>query len=172
MILKLVGGFLLFFAGGYLSVAVTRFERRRLSVLDGYLSLIYHIRGQIDCYAMPIRDILATVDPALLAACLGVDDPAVPCRLLPRWLSSPEPPLPALVEESRLYLEPESERLLAAFARELGATHRADQVSRCDHYIAALTEERRRLLDALPTRMRVGSTLCLCAAAGAAVLLW
>ncbi len=172
MICKLWGGLLLMLAGGYLSVAVSRFERRRLAVLDAYLSLIYHIKGQIDCYAMPIRDILATVDPMLLAACLGSDDPADATALLPALLCTPEPPLPALVEASRIYLEPESERLLGSFAQELGATHRADQVARCDHYITVLGEERRRLLESLPTRMRVGSTLCLCAAAGAAVLLW
>ncbi len=172
MMWKLVGSLLLLTAGGYLSVAVGRFERRRLSVLDAYLSLIYHIKGQIDCYAMPLRDILATTDPALLSACLGSDDPADACRILPDLLAMTDSPLPALVAESRLYLEPESERLLMSFARELGATHRADQVLRCEHYIATLGEERRRLVESLPTRTRVGSTLCLCAAAGVAVLLW
>ncbi len=172
VVCKLLGGMVLFAAGGYLSVAVSRFERRRLSVLDAYLSLIYHIKGQIDCYALPLRDILSSVDPALLSACLGSDDPADARALLPEWLATPDSPLPLLVAESRMYLEPESERLLASFAHELGSTHRADQVARCDHYIAVLGEERRRLIETLPTRMRIGSTLCLCAAAGVAVLLW
>ncbi len=169
---KLLGSFLLFFAGGYLSVSVTGYERRRLTVLDGYLSLLYHIKGQIDCYAMPVREIMIGLDPTLAASCLGVDDPAEARAYLADLLASPEPPLPALVRESHAYLEAESERLLTAFAHELGGTHRADQVSRCDHYIFLLTEERRRLLDTIPTRMRVGATLCLCAAAGVAVILW
>ncbi len=172
MICKLLGGLILLAAGGYLAMAVSRYERRRLLVLDAYLSLIYHIKGQIDCYAMPIRDILATVDPTLLAACLGSDHPEDACARLPVLLASSELPLAALVEESRLYLEPEADRLLTAFAHELGATHRTDQVARCEHYITVLGEERRRLLENLPTRMRIASTLCLCAAVGAAVLLW
>ncbi len=169
---KLLGGFLLFFAGGYLALSVTRFERRRPAVLDAYLSLLYHIRGQIDCYAMLVRDILATADPALLATCLGADTEEEVLRRLPVWLATSDTPLLALVAESRAYLEPESERLLTAFARELGGTHRTDQVARCEHYIQQLTEERRRLLESLPTRMRVGATLCICAAAGVAVVLW
>ena len=56
---KLLGTLILLGAGGYVSLAMNRFERRRLSVLDGYLSLIQYIKGQIDCYAMPLTDILA-----------------------------------------------------------------------------------------------------------------
>ena len=55
MIYKVIGTVILLLAGGYISAAMTRFERRRLRVLDGYISLIYYIKGQIDCYAMPVH---------------------------------------------------------------------------------------------------------------------
>lgn len=164
---KLLGTLILLGAGGYVSLAMNRFERRRLSVLDGYLSLIQYIKGQIDCYAMPLTDILARADPSLIAACLGLDGPR-----------GSEPagggmlPLPSLVSESRLYLEPESERLLTAFTGELGNTFRAEQVARCDYYLEALTRQRGKLADTLPARLRVGSTLCMCCAAAATILLW
>ena len=165
MTCKLIGSLILLFAGGYVSLAITRFERRRLRVLDGYISLIYYIKGQIDCYAMPLSDILASADPAVIAACLGLD------------LTTPLPlpadiPLTAMVQESRLYLEPEAERLLTTLTGELGATYRTEQVTRCDHYLTALTEERKKLRDTLPARLRATCTLCLCCALGAAVLLW
>ena len=168
MICKLIGSLILLFAGGYISVAITRFERRRLRVLDGYISLIYYIKGQIECYAMPLSDILASADPSILAACLGVDM-TTPLPVAPL---SEERPLTAMVQESRLYLEPEAERLLTTLTGELGSTYRAEQVTRCDHYLTALTEERRKLGDTLPARLRATCTLCLCCAIGAAVLLW
>lgn len=168
MIYKIIGSVVLLLAGGYISAAMTRFERRRLRVLDGYISLIYYIKGQIDCYAMPLSDILARADPAIIAACLGLDSSEV----LPPLPMNGEPPLPAMVKESRLYLEPESERLLTTLTGELGATYRAEQVARCDYYVAALTEERRKLNDTLPARLRATCTLCICCAIGAAVLLW
>ncbi len=172
MIYKAIGCLVLLLAGGYVSLAVNRFERRRLSVLDGYLSLIYYIKGQIECYALPIRDILARADPAVVAECLGLDPGTEMTTLIPTLLASEAPPLSHLVEDSRLYLEPETERLLATFSGELGHTFRADQVLRCEHYITALGEERRRLADSLPTRLRVSTTLSLCCAVGAAILLW
>ncbi len=168
MIYKLVGCVVLLFAGGYVSVSLTRFEHRRLRVLDGYIALIHYIKGQIDCYAMPLADIFARVDPAVIAACLGLE----PDTPIPAFTQAGEHPLPDMVRESRLYLEPESERLLRDFTGELGTAYRAQQVARCEHYLEALTEERKKLNDALPARLRTGSVLCLCCALGAAVLLW
>ncbi len=170
MIYKLIGSIVLVLASGYVTLAVRRFEHRRLRVLDGYISLIYYIKGQIDCYAMPLGEILARVDPRILGDCLGLER-AVPYSFRPGDPGG-EPPLPAMVRESRLYLEPESERLLSTFAGELGSVYRAEQVARCDYYITALIEERRRLYETMPARLRTCSTLCLCCAIGAVVLLW
>ena len=168
MIFKLMGSLVLLLAGGYVSLSITRFEKRRLRVLDGYISLIYYIKGQIDCYAMPLSDILASADPAVLAACLGLDGQT---NLRPPVLTA-DRPIIAMVEESRLYLEPEVERLLTTLTGELGSTYRTEQVARCDHYLSALTQERRKLGDSLPARLRAVCTLCLCSAVVAALLLW
>ncbi len=168
MLYKWLGTAFLMLAGGYLSVFFNRMERKRLLVLDGYISLIRYIKGQIDCCAMPMCDIMATADHTLLDACAGRVG-----GYLPRdgemtvWRT-----LPDMIMESRLYLEPESERLLRMFAAELGQTYRAEQVMRCEYYIQALGEERRKLADTAPLRVRMNSALCFCCALGVAVLLW
>lgn len=172
MIYKVIGSGLLLLASGYVALSVRRFEYRRLRVLDGYISLIYFIKGQIDCYAMPVTDILSRADPLILASCLGLEATQATSPAFKGWGVGGEPPLPAMVRESRLYLQPETERLLSGFAGELGSVYRAEQVARCDYYIQALTEERRKLYEAMPARLRTCSTLCLCCALGAAVLLW
>lgn len=172
MIYKMIGCLLLLGTGGYVALSLRRFEHRRLRVLDGYIALLYYIKGQIECYARPLPDILAAADPAILAACLGLDrprsgdPPPVPTAIYGDTI------LPALVRESRIYLEPESERLLTTFTGEVGHTFRTEQVARCDYYIEALTEERHKLYSALPARLRTGSVLALCCAIGAAVILW
>ena len=168
MIYKLIGCGVLLLAGGYISAALARFERRRLRVLDGYIALIHYVKGQIDCYAMPLTDIFARVDPAVIAACLGLD----PHAAIPTFAPHGEHPLSDMLRESRLYLEPEAEKLLNDLTGELGTAYRAQQVARCEYYLEALTEERRRLHDTLPARLRTSSVLCLCCALGAAVLLW
>ena len=103
MTAKLFGSLLLVGAGLYIALLLARYEHRRVGVLDGYLSLLRFIRGQIDCFSMPIGQILATVDPSVLAACRGQDRASA---------ERPAASLPLLLHESRGYLGAESERLL------------------------------------------------------------
>ena len=169
MLYKIIGTALLILTGGYVSLSISRFERRRLGVLDAYISLIYYIKGQIDCYAMPLADILARADPTLIAACLGLEVRGYECETAERVVSAP---LTVLLQESRLYLEPECERLLTTFTGELGTVHRAEQVARCDYYIEALTRERNKLADSLPARQRTCGTLAVCCSIALSLLLW
>ena len=166
---KLVGCCLLLLAGGYLSTVLTQTERRRVRVLDGFLSLLCYIKGQIDCYAMPIQDILMGVDRSVLAACRGFseDEATRVSRAV-----APVTDVSALIQESRGYLETESERLLMAFSSELGGTFREEQVKRCEYYLEALGNERNKLAEALPARIRTGGVLCVCGVLGLLVLLW
>ena len=163
MTAKQLGSLLLVGAGLYISLILARYERRRVRVLDGYLSLLRFIRGQIDCFSMPVGQILAAVDSSVLAACRGQSG---------AFAGRPAASLPLLLRESRGYLGAESERLLSCFAHELGHTHRAEQVGRCDYYLSALEEQRGRLADTLPARTRTDSALCLSCAVAAAILLW
>ena len=111
MTAKLFGSLLLVGAGLYIALLLARYEHRRVGVLDGYLSLLRFIRGQIDCFSMPIGQILATVDPSVLAACRGQDRASA---------ERPAASLPLLLHESRGYLGAESERLLTCFAAQWG----------------------------------------------------
>ena len=165
--MKLAGGFLIVVSLVMTYKKYTRHQQKKMEQIRSFVYLIRHIRQMIDCYAMPLSDILASADPAVLAACLGLDMAGHPPPAL-----AGDRPITSMVEESRLYLEPETERLLTTLTGELGSTYRAEQVARCDHYLRALTEERRKLGDSLPARLRAVCTLCLCSAVVAALLLW
>ena len=165
---KIFGGVLLLLAGCYIALMVVRFEKRRLRVMDGYISLLFYIKGQIDCYATPVSDILKGVDPYIIADCLGISTHNVNQNSI----QVSNIGLYDLLSESGSYLEPETRRLLGSFTNELGGCFREEQLRRCDYYIEALTEERSKLNESVPVRMRVNSILCVCCAIGAAVLLW
>lgn len=166
---KCIGSLLLCGAGGYLAVLLSRYERQRLSVLDGYLALLRYIKGQIDCFSMPMEDIMASVSPSVISACRGEREIR---RIYDLPYAETIPTFQGLVHQSRNYLGRETERLLSSFSSECGHTYRAEQVGRCEYYISALGEERRRLADALPGRLRTSSTICISCAIAAAVLLW
>lgn len=157
MLIKLIGSLLLALAGVGLAGAVCRFEKKRLEVLDGFISLLFFIKGQIDCYSLPISDILASTPAEIRERCM---------------YDGKSGDMESMIKNCRIYLEDESARLLYSFAAEFGSTYRDEQLRRCDYYISALDEQRRRLADDVPVRAKVGSAITVCSALGLMIILW
>ena len=156
MVYKAVGSALLFVCAVFISTYVSRFEKRRLEVTDAFISLIFYIKGQVDCYSKPIDEILSGAPSRVLDACAYRGGEG----------------LISMVERSRLYLGDESFRLLYCFASEFGSTYREEQMKRCDYYIEALTEERKNMAEDIPKMSRIYSTLAICSVLCIIILLW
>ncbi len=155
--IKLLGAALVLSVGVISAFGTVRYEKKRLSVLDGWIDLILYIRAQIDCYLTPLYEILSSSDPALMHACMSPEH---------------ETDLGAILRASSIYLDGNSKRLLESFIREIGSGYREEQVKLCDYYISALRTERAKVADELPTRMRLYAALCICVSLGTAILLW
>ena len=163
MSIKLLGSLLLLCAGVWSSFMLARYERMRVSVLDGYMALIRLIRDEIDCFAKPLDRILDEADPAVVSACVGRGGH----RHVPVVRD-----LGYMIRSSRAYLGAEAERLLHGFSEGIGKGFREGEVKRCDECLDALGEQRGRLFDSLPARLRTGCTLCVTVSLSAALLLW
>lgn len=155
--IKLVGGLLFALSGAIMAFSYSRFQTKKLNTIDGFISLLFYIKGQIDCFARPRSDILATLPAEVFCACN-----------CPHGAET----LEELLEASRIYLDEEPLRLVASFASEFGSTFREEQLRRCDYYISALGEERRRVFAQVQSRSRAGSALWLCASIGIIILIW
>ena len=157
MIVKLIGGGVIVICSIFFTISHRRFEERRLRTLDGLIALINYIKGQVDCYALPIGEILTRLPAEIFCDCN-----------CPEGAYS----LDEIVMQCRVYLEKESLRLIEAFASEFGSTFREEQLRRCDYYISSLTAERRLLYDDVIKRSRVGSALWICSSLALLILLW
>ena len=155
--LKFLGALLIFSVGMFAAFVSVQYEKKRLSVVDGWIDLILYIRGQIDCYLMPLNDILSGGDRALFEACMSPSNAA---------------DLPAILSASQIYLDGDSKRTLEGFVREIGTGYREEQLKRCDFFISSLRSQRERIAAALPLRVRLCSTLCICLSLATAILLW
>ncbi len=154
---KILGALLILSVGIFSAFVSVQYEKKRLSVVDGWIDLILYIRGQIDCYLMPLDDILSGGDRALFEACMSPENAA---------------DLPAILEASQIYLDGDAKRTLESFVREIGAGYREEQLKRCDYFIASLRAQREKIAAALPMRTRLCATLCVCIALATAILLW
>lgn len=155
--LKFLGALLILAVGFFAAFVSVQYEKKRLSVVDGWIDLILYIRSQIDCYLMPLDDILSGGDRALFEACMSPSNAA---------------DLPAILEASGIYLDGDGKRLIESFVREIGAGYREEQIKRCDFFISSLRTQRERIAAQLPLRTRLCATLCICIALATAILLW
>ena len=155
--LKFLGALLILSVGIFAAFVSVQYEKKRLSVVDGWIDLILYIRGQIDCYLMPIGDILSNGDRALLEACMSPSNAA---------------DLPAILASCDIYLDGDAKHTLESFVRDIGTGYREEQLKRCDYFITSLRAQRERIAAALPLRMRLCATLCICIALITTILLW
>ncbi len=155
--IKLVGSLMLAVSGLVMAISYSRFQERKLETIDGFLSLLFYIKGQIDCFARPRSEILSTLPAEVFCACN-----------CPRGAET----LEELIEASRIYLDEEPLRLISSFAAEFGSTFRDEQLRRCDYYISAIGEERKRIFASVKSKSRAGSAIWICACIGIIILLW
>ena len=157
LVFKVAGALLVLASGAGLAVGAVRYERARLQVHDALISLIFFIKGRIDCYAMPVEQIMLEMDKSILADCR-----------CPGQVESVE----ALLPHVKPYLDPETFRVLQSFGAGLGGGFREEQIKRCDYYMELLREKRMQLEAELPKRARTNGVIWMLCAAGAVILLW
>ncbi|MBQ8311217.1 MAG: hypothetical protein IJX80_09435 [Clostridia bacterium] len=155
--LKLLGALLILGVGAICARGATQYEKKRIRVIDGWIDLIFYIRSKIDCYLMPLGEILAEGRQTLPEFCIPQNEST---------------DLHAILRASAVYLDGDAKSLLESFVREIGNSYREEQVRRCDYYITALRNLREKSASELPMRLRLSVTISLCVALGAAVLLW
>lgn len=160
MLIKLSGVFLLLSAGGGFSLLLAKEERRRVSILSSFVELLSYVRSQIDCFLLPVGEILQGSDPSLWAP-FGLSSPPSDPSALTDLLTLSAPRLPA-----------DAYRVLLSFLRELGSSYRDQQLRSCDLALDSLRSILSRERSALPSRIRVRVCLALCAASGIAILFW
>ena len=154
---KLAGALLVLASGIGFAIGAARYERTRLQVHDALISLIFFIKGRIDCYAMPAEQILLEMDKGILADCR-----------CPGQVDS----IDALLPYVKPYLDPETYRVLQAFGQGLGGGFRDEQIKRCDYYMELLRQKRMQLEDGLHIRARTNGLIWILCAVGAVILLW
>jgi len=148
---KGLGCLLILCSGAGVSLALSSYERKRCRQAEGFLSLVRYIRGQIDCFSIPVGGILAKCDPRILRDC-GVEEGEFA-------------DFPALLNACSLYLPFEICSLLFDFSAQLGSGYREEQLRSCAYCIERLIPCCDRLRAELPKREKMAWVLPLSAAA-------
>jgi hypothetical protein len=128
-----------------------------LAQTEGIISFIRFAMVKIDCFSLPISDIIALCGEKELSKC-GYEK------------KTPPKSLSELVGSLKV-CDREAYKIFCAFASEFGRGYRQDQLKACDYYLALLEEHRKSLLISLPSKKKRNGALCVCASLALAILL-
>ncbi len=154
---RIIGAAMLVLSGVAGAYYMNRAASAALSQVEAHLSFLRYVRLQVECFALPVSEILRKCDRELLVACGYERD------LVPRNLEE----LFAGIE----HWDPVCESTMRGFSVEFGKGYREEQVRSCEYH-AELLEERREALSArLPERKKLYSTLCVTSALAMVIIL-
>lgn len=159
MWLKGLGGVLLVAVSVSYAAVYARRMRMAQARLSVWLCILNTVKQSISCFGAPLSRIyedLSQDDRALL-----IEGAGEPCQ-----------DICSLCRVSAYNLSGESKELLLNLSREIGTLWRQEQLGRLDYYIAALEKEKERLQAHAEERVKIHSTLSVCAALGLVLLFW
>lgn len=154
---RLAGVLMLACSGLAVSQTLNRRATAALCQTEGFMALIRAVRGQIECFARPIGQILFSCERETLDACGYAGE-------------MPPSDLAVLVKQVRVYDAP-TVAAVARFSEEFGRGYRADEVRACDYTLSLLEDRRTRLAGELPQKKKRNVVLCVCASLALALLL-
>ncbi len=156
LIYKFIGAVLVVIGGWLFGDTLCRRERLRCEQVGNTAELIRYIRSQINIYLSPLGEVVLNCDRDFVQACgiesFDVSDGGV------RWQGAD------VIDEA-------SRHSLSEYFERAGRGDRASELKLCDHYISFFDGRYQLLSRECPRRCRLIMTLCLCGAAGVALLL-
>jgi len=146
LIFKVFGALMVGLGGGLICHTLNREAQLSCKRAEAWCSLIGTVKGEIECFSLPISEILKRVDISRFAEC-GYTKTSVPeslCELVSKTSFS----------------DKETEKIVRNFCSEFGMGYRDEQIKRCEYYRGLLEERKKVLATDLPTKKRLYSTLC------------
>ena len=143
--------------GGYLIAAhLNRRASVSLERVDAWMSLLTHIKNEIECFSMPVGEILRKTDMSILEGCGygGAKPPKDMSELILRSDFSDE----------------ECKKIVSNFTSEFGRCYRDEQVRRCEYYISRLDGVRTKISEQLPSKRKLNLTLCIAGSLAIAII--
>ena len=128
--------------------------KRQATAIEEWLRFV---RGQIDCFSMPISDIFMQSGSETLSAC-GYSTDVIPRDFI------------EFLDSAEIY-DSDIKEALTELGASFGGCYREEQLKACERCIAAVSEKRAQIAAEMPKRKKLNATLCISAMLAVAILL-
>ena len=149
---KIIGSSSILLSAFIFCVQSQKFEREKIKQAESFILLIKFIKKQIDCFCLPLYEIIARADTQILKDC-GF-------RYSKVTNMPPDSSFEWFIENCCFYIDKEATDLIEKFSSELGRSYRDDQLKSCDYYISGLVEYKEKLIAELPRKRKLRCTMC------------
>ena len=119
--------------------------------------VLEHLKNMIECYSLPVGQILERIDPSVLKRC-GYFEKKAPKDL---W---------ELVEKSNVS-DKETLDIFSAFAKDFGKGYRKDELLRCGTFLDKMRAREQKMCKDLAKKKKVIPTVAVCSALAVIILL-
>lgn len=154
---RIMGAAVLLLSGmllaAHLNAALVR-QKHQVRAIEEWLRFV---RGQIDCFSMPISDIFLQSGAQTLSECGYYSD------VMPRDLDE-------FLRSAEIY-DGDIKEALTDLGAGFGGCYREEQLKACDRCIEAVSKKREELSNEMPKRKKLNTTLCISASLAVAILL-
>ena len=154
---KIAGASMLACSGVAVGVMLNRTASAALRQNEAMMALLRTGRGQVECFSLPIGQILAGCEREVIEACGDTEEDT------PRDLEG-------LVSHVTVW-DPRTVSIISQFGAEFGRGYREDEVRACEYAISLLEERRSTLALELPVKKKRNMTLSVCASLALVLLL-
>jgi len=157
MAIRILGAAILSLCGVLFAAHLNRRAENCLGETEGWIALLRFVKGQVECFSLPMGEILARCDAEILRTC------GYGATLSPKSFSG--------MIEASCFCDQDCERIARAFAEDFGRGYREEETRGCDYYLAQLESHKEALSKKLPLQKKRNATLSICAALALVLLL-
>jgi hypothetical protein len=155
--LKIVGAIIIAVSGIVGSYVLNSAARHTLEQIEGFLSLVRHLRNEIECFCMPLPSALARCPREVLVRC--------------GYTASDVPKSVRELVDGCVVSDGETQKAMLSFASSIGKGYRDEQLGLCDYCIELIEARRQIACEQLPSRIKRNSAVCMCGALAVVILL-
>lgn len=159
--LWIIGALLILFSAFLVARSLVEDVEAELRAVGALRSILEQIKNMVECYSLPIGQILKGVDGAIFEAC-GYKSA--------QGVALPPEGLMELIEGSEIN-DRESRDIFIAFAKDFGKSYRRDESLRCAAFLEKMRSREQKLYKESAKKKKVIYTVAICGALAFIVLL-
>jgi hypothetical protein len=129
-VIKIIGGSIIAITALFSYSEVIKFQKKRIKQINGFIDLIDYIKNQVECFLLPLDQILIKCDKELLNNC-GICLSHSNCKNMNE-----------VIESTHFYCDDEVIELLNKFSYSFGKAYLHEQLRSCEYYKSELIKIR------------------------------